>query len=309
MHAALHGLSVGQGGVFTAAQALRHGYTRDEIRARLASGRWLRVRRGIYREAGEVDTLLVQVAAAVLACTSGTAVASHSSAAHIHAIPLLAAPSVVELTVPPQVVTTSVKGCTVHRGPLTGWFSKVRGIATTVLERTVVDLARDRPFTEGVVAADSALRRGVTRPQLTDAMHRLRGTPGQQKVRRVVEFADGRSDSVGESLARVVFARHGLPTPDLGRPVHASGRLLGIVDFLWADLGTAVEFDGRLKYAPDNDRGDRRLWHEKLREDAIRDAGLEVVRVTWEEITRTPDRAVARIRAAFARASRRLTAS
>ena len=83
----------------------------------------------------------------------------------------------------------------------------------------------------------------------------------------------------------------------------------GIVDFLWADLGTAVEFDGRLKYAPDNDRGDRRLWHEKLREDAIRDTGLEVVRVTWEEITRAPDRAVARIRAAFARAKQRLTAS
>ena len=213
MHPALHGLSLAQGGVFTAGQALRHGYTRDEIRARLASGRWLRVRRGIYRGAGGADPYLVQVAAAVLACTSGSAVASHSSAARLHGIALLVAPSVVEITVRAQAMTTSVKGCVVHRGPLAGWSAPVSGIATTTLVRTVVDLARDRPFTEGVAAADHVLRRGVTPVQLTDAMHRLRGTPGQQKVRRVVEFADGRAESVGESLARVAFAQHG---PDSG---------------------------------------------------------------------------------------------
>ena len=309
MHAALHGIAVAQGGVFSAAQGLRYGYTRDEIRARLASGRWLRVRRGIYRVAGEVDGYAIQVAAGVLACTSGRAVASHASAAYLHGIPLLEAPVRVELTVPPNALTTSVKGCVVHRGPLAGWCSRVAGVRTTTLTRTAVDLARDRPFAAAVAAADSVLRRGVTAAQLTDAMHRMRGTPGQQKVRRVVGFADGRSESVGESLARVVFAQHGLPVPELGQPVYASGELLGIVDFLWWDRRTAAEFDGRLKYMPGNDRGDDRLWHEKLREDAIRDAGLEVVRFTWEQITRHPERAVARVRSAFARAQARLSAS
>jgi very-short-patch-repair endonuclease len=248
------------------------------------------------------------VAGAVLACTSGRAVASHTSAAHLHRIPLISPPRVVELTVPADALTTSVKGCLVHRGPLAGWRTSVGGIASTTLERTVVDLARDRPFAEAVAAADHALRHGATAEQLTDAMHRLRGTPGQQKVRRVVAFADGRSESVGESLARVVFTQHGLPAPELAQSVRVGGRLLGVVDFLWPDRRTAVEFDGRLKYLPGNDRGEDRLWHEKLREDALRDAGLEVVRLTWDEVTRQPDRAVARVRAAFARAERRVSA-
>jgi very-short-patch-repair endonuclease len=294
--------------VFSAAQALAHGYTRDEVRARLASGRWQRVRRGIYRGAGDRDTYAIEVAGAVLACTSGRAVASHASAAHLHRIPLISPPRVVELTVPADALTTSVKGCLVHRGPLAGWRTSVGGIASTTLERTVVDLARDRPFAEAVAAADHALRHGATAEQLTDAMHRLRGTPGQQKVRRVVAFADGRSESVGESLARVVFTQHGLPAPELAQSVRVGGRLLGVVDFLWPDRRTAVEFDGRLKYLPGNDRGEDRLWHEKLREDALRDAGLEVVRLTWDEVTRQPDRAVARVRAAFARAERRVSA-
>ena len=309
MHPALQSLSTAQGGVFTAAQALRHGYTRDEIRARLTSGRWLKVRRGIYRGSGEVDPYTIEIAAAVLACTSGGAVASHGSAAHVEGVPLLDSRRAVELTVRADAMTTTVKGCVVHRGPLAGWSTRVNGIAVTSLERTVVDIARDRPFLDGVVAADHALNRGCTRIELTDAMHRMRGTPGQQKVRRVIGFADGRSESVGESVSRVVFAQHGLPSPELAQPVFVAGRLLGIVDFLWPDLRTAAEFDGRLKYAPDNDRGSDRLWHEKLREDALRESGLEVVRLTWDDVVRHPDRAVARVRAAFARASRRLTAS
>jgi hypothetical protein len=308
MHAALQGLATRQGGVFTAAQALRHGYSRDEIRARLASGRWLRVRRGIYRGAGDVDGYAVRVAAAVLACTSGRAVASHASAAYLHGIPLLEGPKRVELTLPPEALTTSVKGCVLHRGPLTGWSTRIAEVRATTPTRTVVDLARDHSFAEAVAAADHVLRGGATAAQLTDAMHRLRGTPGQQKVRRVVDFADGRSESVGESLARVVFAQHGLPPAELGQPVYASGRRLGIVDFLWRDQRTAAEFDGRIKYQPGNDRGDERLWHEKLREDAIRDAGLEVVRITWDQVTRHPEQAVGLVRKAFARAQARLTA-
>jgi predicted transcriptional regulator of viral defense system len=311
MHAALAGLAAQQGGVFTAAQALTRGYTRDEVRARLASGRWLRVRRGIYRSGAEpADDTAVAIAAAVLACTSGLAVASHGSAAYIRKVPVLERLPRPELTVPAGSPTTAVRGCIVHRGPLTGSHATVNGIRATTLERTAVDLARDRSFAEGVAAVDHILRRGVSIATLEETAHRMRFTPGQAKVRRVLAFADGRAESPGESLARVVFAQHGLPAPELGKPVRAAnGRLLGVVDFLWPEHCTAAEFDGRLKYLPDNDRGEDRLWLEKLREDAIRDAGLEVVRVTWAQVTGQPERVVARIRDAFGRAAARLTAS
>src|SRR6202008_2733777 len=99
-------------------------------------------------------------------------------------------PRVIELTVPADAPTTSVKGCVVHRGPLDGWSTRVSGIAVTKLERTIVDLARDRTFVEGVVVADHALRRGISADALGTTMHRLRGTPGQQKGRRVLDLAD-----------------------------------------------------------------------------------------------------------------------
>lgn len=310
VHASLAGLAGRQGGVFTAAQALACGYTRDEIRARLANGAWLRLRRGIYRGAdAPADQLALEIAAAVLACTSGSAMASHGSAAHLHEIPLLERLPRVELTVARESLTTRVRGCIVHHGPVAGAARTVRGVMATSLERTVVDLARDRRFAEGVVAADNALRRGVTADSLELAAHRMRHSPGQAKVRRALAFADSRAESPGESLARVVFAEQGLPAPDLARPVHAGGRLLGIVDFLWPALGTAAEFDGRLKYGADNYHGEDRLWREKLREDALREAGLEVVRITWDEVTQRPWQVAARVRAAFSRAASRPTAS
>jgi len=42
-----------------------------------------------------------------------------------------------------------------------------------------------------------------------------------------------------------------------------------------------------------------------LREDRLRDTGFEVIRYTWDEALRRPERLAARVRAAFARAARR----
>ena len=59
--------------------------------------------------------------------------------------------------------------------------------------------------------------------------------------------------------------------------------------------------DGRVKYLPGNDRGDDVLWQEKLREERLREAGFEVVRMTWAQVTREPHETCRRIRAAFGR--------
>jgi len=173
----------------------------------------------------------------------------------------------------------------------------------------VIDLARSLRFADGVVAADHALRNGATGGELERAARRVRGLPSEGSVRRVLGFASDKAESPGESLARVAFDEHGLPAPDLGVPIHRDGELLGVVDFAWPDHGTVAEFDGRLKYLPDNDRGPHRLWHEKLREDRLRDAGLEVVRITWDDVTVRPSDVARRVRAAFARADVRRAAS
>lgn len=82
-----------------------------------------------------------------------------------------------------------------------------------------------------------------------------------------------------------------------------SGDLVAVTDFLFRDQWTVVEFDGALKYATTAD-----LVAEKLREDRLRELGYEVVRVTWADLEH-PARVVARIRAAFARATARRSRS
>lgn len=92
----------------------------------------------------------------------------------------------------------------------------------------------------------------------------------------------------------------GLPDPQLQVPIRdAAGDLVGVVDFLFADARTIVEFDGALKYGSRED-----LLAEKRREDRLRQLGYEVVRVTWADLA-YPDRIAARVAAAFARAAAR----
>jgi hypothetical protein len=305
VHAELVAVAASQGGVFTAAQARAVGYSRDEIRARLASGRWHRERRGIFRASGPVDGYALAVAAAVLACARSGAAASHQSAAHLLGLPLLHAPDRVELTVPESALTSAVKGCIIHRAPLRDCLA-VGPVRATSPERTVVDLARTSGFVDGVVAADRLLASWPdATARLRSAASRLRGCQGYGRVERVLGFASGRSGSVGESVARVVMAEHGLPPPLLGELVVHDGELLGVVDFLWPAHRTIAEFDGRLKYLPGNSGGDGRLWDEKRREDRLRDAGYEVVRIAWDEARRRGAELARRVRAAFVRAAER----
>jgi hypothetical protein len=106
---------------------------------------------------------------------------------------------------------------------------------------------------------------------------------------RAVRFADGRSESVGESRSRVLLHGLGLMPSTLQLEVcDSSGRLLGRTDFAWEDAGVVGEFDGRIKYGrllrPGQEPGDA-VFDEKLREDAIRDQDLGVVRWIWRDLT------------------------
>ena len=64
-----------------------------------------------------------------------------------------------------------------------------------------------------------------------------------------MSFADGRSDSPGESITRVQFHRYGILIPDLQHDViDDRGVLIGTSDFYWDDCRHLGEFDGKIKY-------------------------------------------------------------
>ncbi len=175
---------------------------------------------------------------------------------------------------------------------------EVDGLAVTSLARTVTDLARRASFESAVVTVDAALAgETVTTAELRRALQRCTGWPGCPKAGRVLAFADGRAESVGESRSRVALARLGLPPPVLQWEVRRdSSELVGRVDFGWPDRGVVGEFDGKIKYGrllrPGQSPGEV-MYAEKLREDDLRAEGLTVVRWNWDDL---PDLTVPSVR-------------
>ena len=113
----------------------------------------------------------------------------------------------------------------------------------------------------------------------------------------MVAFADGRSESAGESHSRVMLHRIGLPPSTLQLSVvDSSGRLVGRCDFGWEEQRTLGEFDGLVKYGrllkPGQTVADV-VYAEKLREDALRAERWGMVRWIWSDLA-APAQLVAR---------------
>lgn len=301
---------------FTAAQARAAGCSRATIRYALRTGRWVPLRRGVYVEASHLAAVAESAAklhaldvAALLLVIDRDAVAGATSAARIFGMDQLGRPG------PEPVLLTSaaaIKGA--HRSGYrlrstvlpahhrtTG-----HGVPITSAARTVVDLARTRSFTEGVVVADSALRKGlVTLEQLSGMIEDCSTWRGITRARRVVQLTDPLAESVLESLSRAAIYQQNLPAPRTQVPLgDAFGRRCR-VDFLWEDLRVVGEADGLDKYETSGERTTREVVRaEKRREEWLADAGFEVVRWGWEDAN-DPPRLAHRLRAAFARSAER----
>ena len=178
-------------------------------------------------------------------------------------------------------------------------------ILVTDVGRTCLDLARSLPFEAAVVTLDAALHEGlVTRELIETRLFDIAGTRGSRHAARVVLFADGRSESVGESRSRVALRDLGLAPSALQFEIRtSSGLLVGRTDFAWEEERVVGEFDGRIKYGrllrPGQDAGDA-VFEEKRREDAIRAEDWDFVRWTWSDLsppTRLGERAQAGPRA------------
>lgn len=184
----------------------------------------------------------------------------------------------------------------------------VNGIRVTTPPRTVIDIARTEPFEQAVVIGDSALHQGLTTAkELREHLRRARRRPGCKAAAKVVDFLDGRSESVGESRSRVAFYHGGLPAPELQANVFADdGDLVARVDFLFEKLGVIGEFDGMVKYQRGLRSGrkpEEVVIAEKVREDQLRALGWIVVQFSWDDLD-NPERLIARILSAAKAAQR-----
>lgn len=119
------------------------------------------------------------------------------------------------------------------------------GLALTTPARTVVDIARSTDHERAVCVGDSALRRGlVTVQELSGAVESARYRAGVPRAVKAVAAMTDRSESVGESRSRLLFAGAGLELL-LNQSIYdADGTFLGRVDFLFRGFWVIGEFDG-----------------------------------------------------------------
>src|SRR5699024_3896875 len=106
-------------------------------------------------------------------------------------------------------------------------------------------------------------------------------TPGVPKLRRVLNdvYGTGAADlrSVLEARFLQLCDDHGLPTP------LANGRVAGLlVDFFWPDAALVVETDGYAFHATRS-----AFERDRDRDQRLTLAGYRVVRVTYDQVTRT----------------------
>jgi hypothetical protein len=297
-------------------QLRARGLNDDDLARMRRRGDLVRVRRGAYAlpsELGPVDTwdaenrhrLLIAATAPQL---SSGAVISHASAAVLHGLPTW--PEALNRVHVSRNRNYGGKMRTVvavHCTPfLPTEVIEIDGIPTTTLARTVVDLARSRPFEEAVAAGDRALALDLETATVSFELQRMERWPNIRQARRVVTFIDARSESAGESVSRVRIADDGLPAPGLQREItNAYGRLIGRVDFCWDEQRTIGEFDGKIKYGRLLEPGQTSqdvIFAEKVREDELRDNGWQVVRWLWSDLYR-PGVLRGRLLRAFKRAA------
>jgi very-short-patch-repair endonuclease len=274
----LAGIARRQHLAITTRQLHEAGVDRNGIAHRVATGRLTRLHRGVYR-LGPADGARTAEAAALLACGRGAHL-SHATAAVLWGLPL-DAPSQVHVTVPRERVH---EGIEVHvSAPKPADRALRDGLRLTSPARTLLDLGAelDAHTLERLVEEAQVLRL-VTRRQLD-----VRDRKGAVALRAALAAHDTPSMTRSEAerrLLRLVRAA-GLPHPEAN--AYVAGKE---VDLLWRAERTIAEMDS---WEFHSSRAS--FERDRARDQELIALGYAVIRVTWRQIVREPERIVARL--------------
>lgn len=280
-----------QHGLVTRAQAGAAGWSPRTLRRRVAAGELVAIEPGVWRVAAFEVSFRQEVLASVLA--GRVRVASHATAAHLHALYRAPRPRRAEVT----VERGDVSRMRAHRRE-TLWLpdaerTVVDAIPVTTAARTIVDLAARWSARHLVDVLHDALRRGlVTRDEVVMVGHarpRLNGVRSLRAALDALHPSAERLESPLEVAGLAYLRRLGLPDPVLQlEVVDAGGRVVARLDAAYPDRRVAVEFDGASFHTAPSDR--RR---DERRTGRLAAAGWEVVRLGWADLRLGPTSPVA----------------
>jgi very-short-patch-repair endonuclease len=275
-------------GLCTWRQLRSQGTSSLAVSHAVRSGQLRRVHRGVYA-AGDLEAR--QRALAVM---RAGAVVSHTTAAALWGFDLVRAERA-EATWPRNWNGVRPPGVRIHRADQVE-VELFDGVRLTSRLRTLVDCARVLPLEEAVAVMDSALRQGAVTVEGLATAARSASGPGSAKVRHAVSLADGRAESVLESVLRVVLRLAGVSAePQV--VIRVRGEFVARVDLL-VDGWLVLEADG---FAYHSATGDFR--RERRAHNALVLAGYRVLRFTWHDVLTSPDYVVATVRTAVAAAA------
>jgi hypothetical protein len=273
-----------QHGVFTCAQALSLGATRNQVARRVRTGRWSPLAVGIYAIAGSPPTWRQRVAAAVLGAGGGAA-ASHCTAAALWGLPGFAEDGVELSRLEGRSYRSSL--AVVRRTGLLPAHHVLEcdGIRATTPARTIFDLAGSVHPKRAERALDNALARNLVSLARVRATHRElaeHGRAGSALIRDLLEARGAgytAPDSGLESLFLERAAERGLPEPARQVWLGHDGEIIGRVDLCYRDQRIVIEVDSERHHGTLLDR-----MSDEQRDEQLRGAGWHVVRVAEEPL-------------------------
>jgi predicted transcriptional regulator of viral defense system len=283
------------GNLWRTEQLLGLGYTSRAIASLLETGALVRLRHGCYLRASLWNAQSARVrsrqliyghAHSTLTTSTGTFVYSHTSAARLHRLYLWDVDDLVHLL---QRVRPSKerhgRDVRCHTRPFGEHeVTVVGGLRTTSLERTAADCAMMLSYRKGLIVMDHALRLGADRAAMQSMANDLDGRRGVRIFRRVLETADPRAESAGETLTRELILRLRIKPPQPQVEV-ASTAGRHRLDFAWKQERLALEFDGKTKYFDYKPTAEV-IFQERRREKALAEEGWRFIRVEWKDLFR-----------------------
>jgi very-short-patch-repair endonuclease/predicted transcriptional regulator of viral defense system len=291
---AIAAVAAGQLGLVTRADVVAAGGTDDIAKERVRAMQWQRLQRGVYLVAAARPTWEQRMLAACMAAGPG-AVASHRAAAALWRLDGIRL-GPLEITVPHQSEPIP-SGVIVHRS--TWLYEEERaqraGVPVTSVARTLLDVGAVAPEVVVERALEDAVRRNLTTGAAVEqwlGSRSRRGCRGAATLRRVLELRGGARPAGSAAEVRLIrlLRDAGIAPPVRQHPIPLLHGEVAVVDLAWPRARVALEFDG---YAT---HGGRRAWaHDLARDNAIRDAGWALRRVTWADLRDRPERLVTSI--------------
>jgi very-short-patch-repair endonuclease len=287
-------IAEGQHGLITRRQLLRGGLSRHIVEHRLRTARLRAVHAGVYR-VGPVVSRCAREMAAVLACEGS--VLSHRSVAPLWR---LAGPrdarEPVELTHADR--QSRRPGIRMYRSSLaTDEITSIDCIPVTSVARTLLDLSRvssPREIERALAFADR--EHPAYREELLLLVDRYRSRSGVRRLRQLLASPTSAALTRSEAEDRLLdlIRSGGLPAPRTNVVVHGFQ-----VDCYWKDARLVVEVDGYAWHG-----SARAFVRDRKRDAALAAAGVQVLRLSWQQLTGERDRTLVQLTRALFRPER-----